>query len=80
MTISGFIKDRIIGTVIRVVALAIVIIFLAAFKVAGQAILAVAIVCVLACAAFEMWEYNRRKRFYDRLKKSYDEQKAQMIS
>lgn len=73
MTISGFIKDRIIGTVIRVVALAIVIIFLAAFKVAGQAILAVAIVCVLACAAFEMWEYNRRKRFYDRLKKSLAE-------
>ena len=73
MTISGFIKDRIIGAVIRVVALAIIIVFLAAFRVGGQVIPVVTIVYLLSCVAFEAWEFLRRRRFYDRLTKSLKE-------
>ena len=73
MNLLEFIRDRIPGTVIRVAAWTAVIIFLAAFRVRGQAILTVTVVYVLACTAFEMWEYYRRKRFYDRLQKSLAE-------
>ena len=47
MTISGFLRDRIPGIVIRVIAFAMVIIFLNAFNAQAQAILAVAIVVKL---------------------------------
>lgn len=73
MTVSGFIKDRIPGLVIRAVALAVIIIFLAAFAVPFQAILAVTIVFVMAATAFELWEYYRKKKFYNRLVKALEE-------
>lgn len=73
MTVSGFIKDRVPGLVIRAVALAVIIIFLAAFTVPLQAILAVTIVFVMAATAFELWEYYRKKKFYNRLVKALEE-------
>lgn len=73
MTVSGFIKDRVPGLVIRAVALAVIIIFLAAFAVPLQAILAVTIVLVMAATAFELWEYYRKKKFYNRLVKALEE-------
>ncbi|MBR6293311.1 MAG: sensor histidine kinase [Lachnospiraceae bacterium] len=73
MTVSGFIKDRVPGLVIRAVALAVIIIFLAAFAVPLQAILAVTIVFVMAATAFELWEYYRKKKFYNRLVKALEE-------
>ncbi len=73
MTISGFLRDRIPGIVIRVIAFAMVIIFLNAFNAQTQAILAVAIIFAIATVAFEMWEYFRKRKFYRRLAGSLDE-------
>ncbi len=73
MTVLGFIKDRITGFVIRVVALAVIVIFLVAFAVPPQAIIAVTIVLVLAMIAFEMWEFFRKRKFYNRLNKALEE-------
>ncbi len=73
MSFTAFIKDRIPGIVIRTVALGVIVIFLTAFDVPFQAVLAVTVVLVMSVIVFEMWEFLRKKKFYNRLKKALGE-------
>ncbi|MCR5829872.1 MAG: sensor histidine kinase [Lachnospiraceae bacterium] len=73
MTLRGFIRDRIVGYVIKIMALAMIFVFMTAFKAHVQAIAAVTIVLVLADISFEIWEYCRKKNFYNRVKRSLDD-------
>lgn len=65
---SEYLKDRIPAYVIRGLALAITIVFLAAFKVSMQAICVVTVVFVVTGILVELWEYVRKWGFYARLK------------
>ncbi|MCR5431095.1 MAG: sensor histidine kinase [Lachnospiraceae bacterium] len=73
MTLSGFIKDRILGYVIRITALVMIVIFMFAFKLQVQAITAVITVLVIAVVSFEAWEYCRKKNFYNRVMKALED-------
>jgi len=73
MTLSGFIKDRILGYVIRITALVMIVIFMLAFKLQVQAITAVITVLVIAVVSFEAWEYCRKKNFYNRVMKALED-------
>ena len=68
MTVSNYLKDRLIAYGAWAICYALTIIFLLAFKVSGQLILIVTVIDVMAVTFHEIWNLYRKKGFYDRIK------------
>lgn len=73
MKLLEYIKDRIPVYVAKTVEVFIIITFLIAFKVKSQAIIVVTFVFVMTFLFVEIWEYIRKREFYNTLKKSLEE-------
>lgn len=73
MTLSNYLKDRLIAYVIWAICYALTIIFLLAFKASGQLIPVVTVIDVMAVTFHEIWNLTRKKGFYDRIKTTTEE-------
>ena len=69
----AFLKDRFIAYIIAIVTLVICYVFLRAFKADIQLIAVILTVLVLSGIVHELWEYFRKKKFYDNLINSLNE-------
>ena len=67
MTLSNYLKDRLIAYVIWAVCYVLTIIFLLAFRISWQPVLVVTVIDVMAVTFHEIWNFNRKKAFYDRI-------------
>lgn len=64
---SEYSKDRITAYLMRAIALMIALIFLFAFRVQVQAIIVVAVIFLMTSVSLELWDYWRKREFYQRL-------------
>lgn len=67
MILSDYVRDRMPAFVIEMISIAVTVIFLVAFKVDKQAIAVVAVIFTVTAVLVELWEYNRKSDFYNRL-------------
>lgn len=68
MTARAFLRDRLPAILIRAFAHLLTVIFLLAFRIPHQALAAAILLPLCGTVPAELWEYRRRKRFYDRLR------------
>ena len=73
MKIRDYIKDRGVAYVIGIVAYAIVILFLIAYKTNKQAIFVVTVILFMAVILAEIWNYVRKRDFYRHLDSALSE-------
>ena len=72
MTARAFLRDRLPAILIRAFAHLLTVIFLLAFRIPHQALAAAILLPLCGAVPAELWEYRRRKRFYDRLRNTQD--------
>lgn len=73
MTIRDYLKDRLIAYFNWAICHAITIIFLLAYKVGWQPIIVVTVISIMAVVSHEIWNLNRRKNFYNIIRKTTEE-------
>ncbi|MDE6020642.1 MAG: sensor histidine kinase [Ruminococcus sp.] len=67
MKLTDFLKDKLIAHIIYIASGLITIIFMSAFHISIQAILTVSIIFLLAVIIVDIWEFIRKKCYYDNL-------------
>jgi len=67
MKLSEYLKDRLAAYIIYGLTWAFVLIFMFAFHIRFQAVIIVSIVALLGAVSSEIWNFLRRKRYYDNL-------------
>lgn len=73
MKLTDYLKDRLPAYLIYGAAWAMVLIFMAAFRISVQAIVIVSLILLLAVLSAEMWGIWRKKSYYDKLTHCLDE-------
>lgn len=73
MTFLNFVMDRKTAYAIRLTVLVSSILFLMAFRVERQAIVCVTAIDLMAVIFIDLWEFFRKKAFYDRLRQNLKE-------
>lgn len=68
-----FLRDRMPRYVTEILALALAYVFLKAFRVQTQLMMALVIIFLIANVIEEVWEYQRKKKFYDVLEQAVRE-------
>ena len=67
MKLTDFLKDRLTAYLIYGISWVLMLIFMAAFCISLQAIIIVSTVLFLGAICVEMWEFLRKKSYYDKL-------------
>lgn len=67
MKLTDFLKDRLIAYLLYLTALAMIWIFMSAFRFSLQVILLISIILLLTVIFAETWEFLRKKSYYDKL-------------
>ena len=67
MKLSDYIKDHILAYIIYAVALACILVFMRAFKANVQSMYVVAAIFIMAVISAQMWDFSRKKTFYERM-------------
>ena len=67
MKLSDYMKDRLPAYAIYAAGGAILLIFAVAIRIPALMCVIAAVVLLLAAACAELWEYSRKRRFYDTL-------------
>ncbi len=73
MKLSEYLKDRLPAVFISLGTLALVLIFLSAFRIPVPAIAATAVLLGLGAVSVTLWDYFRRRRFYSELNSCLEE-------
>lgn len=73
MKLGEYLKDRLAAYMIYGFTWVFVLIFLFAFHVRLQAVIIVSIITLLGAVSAELWNFLRRKRYYDKLLNCLDE-------
>ncbi|MBR1693178.1 MAG: sensor histidine kinase [Lachnospiraceae bacterium] len=73
MKVLNYIKDKLWVYVIKAAAMTAIMIFLLAYKVEGQAICVVTVIFSMTVFFSELWDYVRKKGFFDQLATSLEE-------
>lgn len=70
MTFLKFVTDRKTAYALRLAAILASVLFLMAFRVERQAIVSVTVIDLMAVIFIDLWEFFRKKTFYDRLRQN----------
>lgn len=73
MRLFHYLKDHCIAYLIWFLSYAFMVVFLLAFQVNRQVIVAITVVFFLGMSCHEFWDFFRKKSFYDSLKNSLEE-------
>ena len=67
MKLSDFLRDRIVSIAAAAVGLALLLLFMYTYRVPSELLGAAVILFLITLAAAELWEFFRRRSFYDKL-------------
>ena len=67
MKLSEYLKDRLPALFISLGTLALVVLFLSAFRIPAAAVAATVVLLCIGTVSRVLWDYLRRRRFYDEL-------------
>ncbi|MBD5144267.1 MAG: HAMP domain-containing histidine kinase [Ruminococcus sp.] len=73
MSVLDFLKDRLVIYFIYIFMGVLLLIFMLAFKISLQTIVILNIIILFAVIVIELWEFFRRKNYYDKLKTCLNE-------
>lgn len=73
MKLTDFLKDRLMAYLIYIISWVLILILMVAFHLSFQAIIMISLLLFLAVITAELWDYFRRKRYYDKLLHCQDE-------